>query len=413
MTTRFEQEKYQLLGREDKSEQLLDLISKNDLPGVTKMLDEGADVNLSPLNSVIHIGETPLVTALKYYHHDAMNINPEMIRLIIKRGADVNDFVGGDISLSDANLLSRNTSRNGISFLMIEGHEYYEVSGSFNYKHGLPFSNAPSHIGGYNAPKKGGREVAKLLISNGASISHCIQGEKLSDEFIADVFLPRAIALADNDKMLLEYSPSDPLLKSMNKLPDDMLRKINTEHMPLFTQLLQQLCDIDGERAHTIHKLIVDKIENLNSDQLALQRSYILRDNNLLATLSDTVFARIIGPIRKTEALDPAFKGSQFKTTFAAVFKGFMSDKAVANFQIEGREKMLQMAQQIAEQNAGQKNLTPNDLKIIFAVILAIATNDQQRASKILEPLRNQSDKVYISQLFDMVKKHQKSQRWF
>jgi len=336
-----------------------------------------------------------------------------MVKLLIRRGADVNDFVGNnDLSLSCKNI-PPNTSRCGISFILSAGQECFDINVSHNYTQGPPFYNYFSSGVTLRGVEPGGREVAKLLISNGASVSHCIQGENLSDDFIADVFLPRAIALADNDKVLLEFSPSDTLLKAINTLPDKLLSKSTTEHVTLFRQLLEQMCDIDEQRAHAIHKLILDKIKNLNSDQSALQRSYILRDSNLLATLSDTVFARIIGPIRRAEALDPGSKGGEFKTAFVDVFKGFISDKTVANFQIEGREKMFQMAQQIADQNAGQKNLTVSDLKIIFSVILAVAMNDQQRASQILEPLRNQSDKEYIAQLSDMLKKHQKSKRWF
>jgi len=62
--TQFQQRANQLLGWEDQSEKLLDLIYINDLPGVTKMLDEGADVNVAPLMSLSRKGETPLTAAL-------------------------------------------------------------------------------------------------------------------------------------------------------------------------------------------------------------------------------------------------------------------------------------------------------------------------------------------------------------
>lgn len=389
---------YRLFWWQDQSEDLGDLICNDELDDVKTMINSGADVNLAPLFGEKCRALTPLGSAL-FSHANHIPVNTEMIKLLIKKGADVNNgFVG--INRLPLESVTANTSQLSIQFSMDNQNVLMStLFDSYYEARNFPFFRiCSSRKLSFETITACSASIPKLLISNGASIQGCIKGETFSDQNIVDLFLPRAITLKDTDSLSLLS-----INEIMDKLPHDIKLNI-AKYTPMFIHIIQQTCNIDMDRATKIYNQIVTKIATLNSEQLATQRAYLLFGGNLLAKLRDILFASTIAPIRQTGALEPTLIGSTIKFDFTAVFMDIISSKTAPYFHRQGREKISQMAQEIASHSVGQNNLNAGDLKIIFKTLLYVAANEHQHARKTLEPYINQqNNKYYIGLLWGMI----------
>ncbi len=359
----------------------IEYIENNDLKSVEKMiLDKAQNVDINYREHSLEklsrheydsLNFSPLHFALLYQIFHANSL--DMIKLLLKNGADLQALTDQD---SIADLEPRNMPINSNKIrIMLNRNDNLLLEQRFHLKTNKIRKYGESTQGIAITP-----DIAKLLITSHPDLCGFIKGDALTNEFIAEIFLPFFILLNDNRMFLSRYTISIDNMPLMNILPEDLLVKILGDYIPLFIkQLLVSVCSITSDRASEVYSLIANMAKCATKDELNMQREF-LTATYLHSKLCDVVYARIMKSFRDMDVLDSSINSKLMKEYFVSEFEKVLTPDTAKYFQIAGRLMLSEFATQIAVANREQPKFIKTDMRIIFQVLLYLATNQRDRA---------------------------------
>jgi len=334
-------------------------IEFGDLKKVRALLYGGLDANINLVDDdTYHFSDSPLTRALmttdnakdmdEFRHTKKAESYYKIIQLLIKHDAT----------------LSQNTNMRCI--IKIDSH---------TSRHYITMMRDAGGTYGFSVDEKISQKVSKLLVNN--FDVKCNYTFAAPEQAIADIYLPSAL------KYMVLFNPS---ANSVSKvLPD----AITTEFFPheLKPEIMEKF-NVTKETADNIIKLLVAKIQKLTPDEIATETEFlkslpitlpIVPPSNI--KLIDTVFASITSPIRTADALADDVRGAKIKAAFIKDHAAIVTTQQFESFTVDKRVKINEWAKQIAARFENKKELSETDLKLIFTVIINLATNNKDAAA--------------------------------